>query len=103
MVNELKKRLLTRYSLMVEFTEPTGMIVIPTRFDRVITVYSLVFCKERPILGDHQKLISVKSGGFHEIRQILCGFHVDFMKSGGFHADFMQISCGFHEIHLKTL
>ena len=29
----------------------------------------------------------MKSGGFHEIQQISCGFQV---KSGGFHADFMK-------------
>ena len=35
--------LVTRYSLMVKFTEPEGMIVIPTRFDRVTTFYYSYF------------------------------------------------------------
>ena len=34
-IQELRKQLTTRYSSLVQHTEPTGMIVMPTRMDRV--------------------------------------------------------------------
>ena len=34
-VQKLRQQLINRYSLLVQHTEPNGMIVMPTRMDRV--------------------------------------------------------------------
>ena len=66
-----------------------------------VLFFWLVFRKKDLYLVITQKLTFMKSGGFHEIRQISWGrFHeIWWIKSSGFH-EIWQISC---EIHLQKL